>query len=367
MSKILNNTTNLQEVLEILQTKAAGGSGTDTSDATATASDLLKDKTAYVDGEKITGTIETKTSSDLTASGATVTIPSGYYVTQATKSVATATQATPTVSVDANGKITASATQNAGYVAAGTKTGTKQLTTKGATTYTPTTTNQTISSGTYLTGTQTIKGDANLVGANIVSGKSIFGVAGTATIGTNISDATATADEIFAEETAYTANGKVTGTFTIQDELTEQNDLIQQISTLVATKANPQGGTDTSDATATAEDILSGKTAYVKGEKITGTYEASGGGSGGGSVETWTGTISPMGIPMPLTVYYTDSSMTLQMKDMSEGTIEVAANTIIFIDGNICEARRGCIRLGGGTGSYAYQIISNDFLIVVPM
>ena len=56
--------------------------------------------------------------------------------------------------------------------------------------------------------------------------------------GTDTSDATATADEIFAGETAYTADGKVTGTFTIEEELTEQNDLISQIAALVQSKTN---------------------------------------------------------------------------------------------------------------------------------
>ena len=51
---------------------------------------------------------------------------------------------------------------------------------KAAQTYMPGTKNQTIEAGQYLTGNQTITGDANLLPENIVSGKSIFGVEGSA-------------------------------------------------------------------------------------------------------------------------------------------------------------------------------------------
>ena len=95
-----------------------------------------------------------------------------------TGTLATVTQATPSITVNSAGLITASATQSAGYVASGTKSATKQLPTKSAATITPGTSNQTIAAGSYLTGTQTIKGDSNLVAGNIKSGVSIFGVSG---------------------------------------------------------------------------------------------------------------------------------------------------------------------------------------------
>lgn len=102
----------------------------------------------------------------------------------------TATQATPSINVSSSGLITASTTQSAGYVAAGTKSATKQLTVQAAQTITPGTSNKTIASGRYLTGTQTIKGDANLKAANIASGVSIFGVTGTHSGGSTIETCT---------------------------------------------------------------------------------------------------------------------------------------------------------------------------------
>lgn len=173
----------------------------------------------------------------------------------------TATQATPSITVSSAGVITASATQTAGYVTAGTKSATKQLTTqaaktitpstssqtavaagryttgavtvaaipstyvkpsatKAATTYTPSTADQTIATGTYCSGAQTIKGDANLRADNIAEGVSIFGVAGTHR-----------------------------GSEDLDAELTTQESLISQLSTILDGKANGGSGDGAVDIT----------------------------------------------------------------------------------------------------------------------
>ena len=169
----------------------------DTSDATLdSGGKMLSGNTAYADGVKYTGSIATKSASDLTASGATVTVPAGYYASQATKSVTSGSATAPatisgtsaTVSTGTNTltlskTVSVTPTVSAGYVSAGTAGNssvslTASVTTKGAATITPGTSDQTISSGTYLTGAQTISGDANLSAGNIVYGKSIFGVSG---------------------------------------------------------------------------------------------------------------------------------------------------------------------------------------------
>lgn len=181
----------------------------DTSDATLdSGGKMLSGNTAYANGVKYTGSIATKTGTDITASGDTVTVPAGYYATQQTKAVASgsatgpasvsgtsATVSTGTNTLTLSKTVSITPVVSAGYVASGTAANasvslTASVTTKGATTYTPSTSDQTIAASTYLTGAQTISGDANLVASNIKSGVSIFGVAGSLTSATVSQDST---------------------------------------------------------------------------------------------------------------------------------------------------------------------------------
>lgn len=212
-SNLQTNNTNLQSILDTIN--ALPEAGTDLPELTnqGTASDLLSGKELIdQDGNIVTGTIATKTSSNLTASGATVTVPAGYYASQATKSVTTTTQATPTITVSSAGKITATSNQTEGYVSAGTKTATKQLTTQAAKTITPTKSAQTaVAKDVYTTGVVTVGAIPNEY--------------------VNTTDATATADKIFKNESAYVNGTKVTGTFTIDNEVNTQEDLLAELQT----------------------------------------------------------------------------------------------------------------------------------------
>lgn len=176
MSQIKTNTTALQDILNAASNLPKP---IDTSDATATSSKILSGYTAYVDDKIIAGNIPNKTGNDISVNGNTVNIPAGNYENDVSKSVGAVTQATPSISIDSAGKITATSTQTEGYVSAGTKSGTKQLTTQAAQTITPGTSDKTaVSSGVYTTGATVVKGDANLKAENILGGKSIFGVSG---------------------------------------------------------------------------------------------------------------------------------------------------------------------------------------------
>ena len=134
--------------------------------------------------------ITRRSSSDLTASGATVSVPSGYYENNASKAVTSGSATAPatisgtaaTVSTGTNTltlskTVSVTPSVSAGYVSSGTAGNssvslTANVTTQGAQTIHPSSSNQTIASGRYLTGTQTINAvtTTNLIAANIKNG-----------------------------------------------------------------------------------------------------------------------------------------------------------------------------------------------------
>ena len=161
--------------------------------------------------------ITRRSSTDLTASGATVTVPEGYYAEQATKAVSagsattpgTSITANPSISVSSGGLITATAsasksvtpTVSAGYVSSGTAgtvsvsgSNTQQLTTQAAATITPTKSSQTaVAAGRYTTGAVTVAAipaayqDVTQVDAtagDVASGKKFVNSSGTVVTGT---------------------------------------------------------------------------------------------------------------------------------------------------------------------------------------
>lgn len=137
--------------------------------------------------------ITRRSSTDLTASGATVTAPAGYYQSQATKTVSagsatapstisgtSATVSTGTNTLTLSKTISVTPTVTAGYISSGTAGNSNvslqaSVTTQAAQTIYPSTSNQTINSGRYLTGNQTISAisQTNLLAENIKSGTTI--------------------------------------------------------------------------------------------------------------------------------------------------------------------------------------------------
>ncbi len=172
------------DVPSIVVPKTGGGSAAflDTSDADATAADVRSGKKFYGSSGSDTGSM-----------------PDGSAATPATTITAN-----PTITVSSSGLITASVsksqnvtpTVSPGYVANGTAgtiavsgSNTNQLATQAGQTITPGTSDIVIPAQKFLTGAQTIKGDANLVAANIAKDVTIFGVTGTLSGGFSNSDA----------------------------------------------------------------------------------------------------------------------------------------------------------------------------------
>lgn len=230
--------------------------------------------------------ITRRDSTDLSANGPTVTTPSGYYSSDATKSVDTMALPTSADSSAASGytrkatlgrststryiNIPQGYNEAGGYytisaVSNGTATGPSSISGSNATltvgnntitlTKTDVTTTPTVESGYISTATES-----------------------TATVELTSSVTTKSADTYYATTTDQTisANQYLTGNQTIK-ALSQTNLSASNIKSGTTVNVNNGDGnvwsvtgTYTSDGTATSSDILNGETAYVDGEMITG-------------------------------------------------------------------------------------------------
>lgn len=181
-TRLQTNNIDLDSILNTINSlPEASGDGIDTSDATATPNDMAQGVTAYVNGEKIEGTL-----SDISDNNW----------------VNTTSQFRVNAIIDEY-------------------TDSHEMNQEGL-----------ILTGSYIGNDSILRN-----GAEISMGYHDIG--------------TTTADKVLLGETFTSVNGvKLTGTHVC-----------------------PSGGIDTSDATATAADIAKDKTAYVNGEKITGTMK----------------------------------------------------------------------------------------------
>lgn len=222
-----------------------------------------------------------RSSSDLTASGATVTVPSGYYASNASKAVSSGS-ATPASSISGTSATLSTGTNtltlsktvsntpqvSAGYISSGTAGNssvslTANVTTQGAQTIYPSTSDQTINASRYLTGAQTIKAvtTSNLTADNIKSGVTV-------TVGDS-----ADADRVLSVTGTYSGGGGSSdvamGTLTVSSNVnTSTNTKITDTSTIGFTPTKfffwKSDRTATSNHVHQASFITIGSSYYVR-------------------------------------------------------------------------------------------------------
>jgi len=278
-SKIEKLNTLVPKVLRITT-----GSGLDTSDATATSNDILLDKTAYVKGSKVTGSIKSKAAATYVPSTEDQIISSGQYLSgnqtikgdenlldENIKAGVTLFEKVGTFTSDATAKSSEILLDKTAYVNGEKVTGI--ISSKDKQTFTPSTEDQIISAGQYLSGIQTILGDSNLLPENIKADVVLFGVTGTHAGADELTEATATETDIKSGKIAYVNGGeKITGTvYTVDNE----TDITPGLKDQFLQAGFYNGISIPGDTKLVPGNIKKGVEIFG----VTGIYEGSGGGS----------------------------------------------------------------------------------------
>ena len=242
--------------------------------------------------------IDRNDSTDLTASGDTVSAPAGYYASTASKAVSAGTAGTPTASKGTvsnhSVSVTPSVTNTTGYITGGTKTGTAVTVSASE-----------LVSGTYNVTSSGAKDVTNYASASVPAGtatapSSISGSSATVSTGTNtltlsktvsVTPNVSTAGYI-SSGTAGNSSVSLTASVTTKGATTytpgTTNQTIASGTYLTGTQ------TISGDSNLVASNILSGKTIFgVSGSVTFATYYVSSSNpSGGNNGDIWLKTVS---------------------------------------------------------------------------
>ena len=324
------DTFKVEEIPDILNNISGGGA--DTSDATVTSADILSGKIAYGAEGKITGTIPSATAATLTPNDETqVAIAAGTY---AEGDITVTAVPTETKNITSNGEYTPTEGKYFSSVSVNIPEETFETQSK---TVTPTESQQEVKPDASYDGLSSVTVEAiptNYVGSGVArqnataimptkSAQTAI-AAGTYAEGTvtvdaipdeyiTTTDANATSEEIFLNKTAYVNGEKVTGSFTIDEEITSQENVISAQDEMIANIIS----------------ALEGKTAGGGGvtvpELITITWESV-------NTDFWgDGTIYRIRIQY-LTINENNELVMVYTSYDTSGSINVVPNTFIYVE-----------------------------------